>query len=322
MTLATAALAVLLGSCATRCGSEADTTPGRPRGGKDARGDACVDGKRAISHIERLIGLGPRHVGTPGAEKARQMIFGALRDAGLEPVRHDFVALTPHPELARVELANITADIPGAGEKLVIVGGHFDGKLLPGVDFPGANDGGSSTGLLLELARCLKRDPPPCGVRLAFFDGEEAVVKWSDSDGMYGSKQMAAELKAKGEHTRIAAMVNVDMIGDKRLKLYRESQSTPWVFAALERAAARLGHAELFRGPRGAIEDDHVPFLRIGVPAANLIDLNFGPGWDQNSYWHTEKDTIDKLSPDSIAAVGAIVIEALPDLCTGPQRAE
>jgi Zn-dependent M28 family amino/carboxypeptidase len=107
------------------------------------------------------------------------------------------------------------------------------------------------------------------------------------------------------------------MIGDKRLRLYREALSTPWVFAALERAAIRLGHGELFRGQRGAVDDDHVPFLKIGVPAANLIDLSFGPGWNSNSYWHTAKDTVDKISPDSMAAVGAIVVEALPDLCAG-----
>lgn len=314
-TLAAIVSAVLLGSCAIRCGGEADTTP--PAGKGDRPGAGCVDGTRALGHIERLLALGPRHAGTPGAERARKLIADTLRRTGLEPRRHDFTALTPHPELKRVELANISADISGPGDKLVVIGGHFDGKLLPGVDFQGANDGGSSTGLLLELARCLEQRRPPCGVRLVFFDGEEAIVEWSDSDGLYGSKHMATELKSSREHQRIAAMVNVDMIGDKRLRLYRETQSTPWVFAALERAAVRLGHGELFRGPRGGIEDDHVPFLRIGIPAANLIDLQFGPGWDSNSYWHTAEDTLDKISPDSMAAIGEIVLAALPDLCAG-----
>jgi len=321
-TLPTIALAALLGSCAIRCGSDGDTAPKNPSGGAVSQPGSCVDGARAIVHIERLLSLGPRHAGAPGAEQARKLITGVLGEIGVEPKRHDFTALTPHPELGRVELANITAQFSGPGEKLVLIGGHFDGKLLPDIEFQGANDGGSSTGLLLELARCFKQNPPPCGVRLAFFDGEEALVKWSDSDGLFGSKHMATQLKASGEYKQIAAMVNLDMIGDKRLKLYRESQSTPWVFAALERAAVRLGLGELFRGPRGGIEDDHVPFLKIGVPAANLIDLQYGPGWKSNGYWHTAKDTIDKISPDSIAAIGAIVIEALPDLCAGAPTAE
>jgi hypothetical protein len=320
--LPTIALAALLGSCAIRCGSDADTTPKQGPEVADAPGGGCVDGKRALTHIERLVSLGPRHAGTPGAEKARQLIIDTLGELGLEPKRQDFTALTPHPDLPRVELANITAQISGPGDKLVLIGGHFDGKLLPGIEFKGANDGGSSTALLLELARCLKQSPPPCGVRIAFFDGEEALVKWSDSDGLFGSKHMATQLKASGEHEKIAAMVNLDMIGDKRLRLYRETQSTQWVFTALERAAIRLGHGELFRGPRGAIDDDHVPFLRIGIPAANLIDLKFGPGWDSNSYWHTAKDTVDKVSPDSMAAIGAIVVEALPDLCAGKPGAD
>jgi hypothetical protein len=313
-------IAVLIGSCAIRCGSDSGTTPSSgsgDRGGGEADTASCLDGQRAFGHIERLLAHGPRHAGTQGLEQARRQILYSLRQIGLEPQRHDFEALTPHPVLKRVSLANITADVPGSGQGTVIVGGHFDGKLIDGVVFQGANDGGSSTGLLLEIARCLKQHPPPCTVRLAFFDGEEALVEWSDSDGLYGSKHMPAQLKASDEHRRIAAMVNLDMIGDKRLRLYRESQSTPWVFDALERAARRLGHGELFGGPRGAIEDDHVPFLEIGIPAANLIDLKFGQGWNSNSYWHTDRDTLDKISPDNMVAIGQVVIGALPRLCRG-----
>jgi hypothetical protein len=313
-------VAVLFGSCAIRCGRDAPTPPlpkaDQPPPGA-SQGAACVDGGRALSHIERLLTLGPRHAGAPGAEKTRQLIAGALEAIGLKPQLHRFTALTPHPELKQVAMANVTAEIDSTGEKLVIIGGHFDGKLIDGVEFKGANDGGSSTGLLLEIARCLVQNPPPCDARLAFFDGEEALLSWSDADGLYGSKRMAADLKAAGEHERVSAMVNIDMIGDKRLRLYRESLSTPWVFAALERAAKRLGHGQLFRGPRGAIEDDHLPFLKIGIPAANLIDLKYGPGWSSNSYWHTDQDTLDKISPASMTAIGQIVIEALPELCQG-----
>ncbi|HUT78909.1 MAG TPA: M28 family peptidase [Polyangia bacterium] len=284
---------------------------------------SCIDGERALGHIERLVALGPRHAGTPGLEQARQLIIDTLRGFGLSPKRHDFTARTPHPELAEVPMANISVDFPAVrasdpDAKMVLIGGHFDGKLLTGVEFKGANDGGSSTGLLLELARCLAAHPPPVPVRLAWFDGEESILEWSDSDSLYGSKRMAYELVSSGEHRRIAAAVIVDMVGDPNLRIERETLSTPWVMAVLRRSASRLGYGELMRGRQTGIEDDHVPLLRIGVPAAVLIDLQYGPGWDSNAWWHTAKDDLDRVSPASMAAVGRIVLEALPDLPAGP----
>jgi hypothetical protein len=328
----TAALAVAavtaLASCAVRCARDegrppsAGKAPAAPAEASTLAG--CVDGRRALVHIEQLIALGPRHAGTPGLERARQLILDTLRGFGLEPRRHDFTARTPHPDLPEVPMANITVDFPAAGGagdpegRFVLVGGHFDGKLLPGVEFKGANDGGSSTGLLLELARCMARHPPPVPVRLAWFDGEESILEWSDSDSLYGSKRMAYELVSSGEHRRVAAVVIVDMIGDPNLRIEREALSTPWVRSAIDRAASRLGHAQLLRGRRSSIEDDHVPFLNIGVPAAVLIDLQYGPGWDSNAWWHTAMDDLERVSPDSMAAVGRIVVEALPALFAGP----
>jgi hypothetical protein len=314
--------ALLLASCALRCGKEGGAIDAPAAAAAPRNAVTCVDGRRALAHIERLVALGPRHAGAPGAESSRELILDTLRGFGLEPKRHDFTALTPHPQLPRVPMANITVDLPGPGKRKVLLGGHFDGKIIDGVEFRGANDGGSSTGLLLEMARCLVEHPPPAPVRIAFFDGEEALVDWSDSDSLYGSKNLAAELKASGEHEQFAAAVVVDMIGDKRLKVFRERLSTPWVFQTLERTARRLGHGELLTGPRAAIEDDHVPFQRIGIPAAVLIDLKFGPGWDSNAYWHTAEDTIDKVSADSMTAIGRIVLGSLAELAAGAPTGE
>jgi glutaminyl-peptide cyclotransferase len=200
------------------------------------------------------------------------------------------------------------------------LGGHFDGKILEGVDFKGANDGGSSTALLLEMAGALSKKAPPCPVRIVFFDGEEALVDWNDADSRYGSKHMASELKSSGDWKYIAAVVIVDMIGDKHLRLVREHASDMWVFGTLEKTATRLGLDAPFKGEQGLIEDDHIPFLQIGIPAAVLIDLHFGPGWNSNAYWHTEKDTVDKLSPDSIETIGEIVLASLPALCIGQNK--
>jgi Zn-dependent M28 family amino/carboxypeptidase len=214
-------------------------------------------------------------------------------------------------------MANVTVDVAGSGPGKVLLGAHFDGKLLEGLRFVGANDGGSSAALLLELARCLVAHPPPCTVTLAFFDGEEALVEWSDRDSLYGSKNLALELRASGALREVRAMVLVDMIGDADLHLFRETLSTPWVQQILMEAALSAGHGELWSGPRGAIEDDHLPFLQSGVPAAVMIDLNYGPKGGGNDYWHTEEDTLDKLSPDSLQAVGETLLHALPKLCQG-----
>jgi Zn-dependent M28 family amino/carboxypeptidase len=280
-----------------------------------------VDGERALEHVRKIIAFGPRHAGTEGAEKTRAYILETLRGYGLEPRRHDFKAYTPHPALKEVMMANLSVDIPGPGERTVLVGGHFDGKLLEGITFEGANDGGSSTALVLELARVLSTAPPPCPVRLVFFDGEEALLEWTDSDSRYGSKHMAGELKVSGEIDRLAAVVIVDMIGDARLKLLRDTKSTPWVMGVLEGNARRLGHGAIFDGRRAYIDDDHTPFLQLGIPAAVLIDLDFGPGWQSNAYWHTEKDSVDKLSPRSIEIVGQVVLASLGELARGAANA-
>jgi glutaminyl-peptide cyclotransferase len=312
-------LAVLTSSCGLRCGEarpgEGAASPGAERPALP-EAVSCIDGERAMGFVRRMVAVGARPPGSPGAEAVRALIETELKEIGLAPVRAGFTAYTPHPELPKVAFANISADLPGPG-KTVILGGHFDAKLLAGIDFVGANDGGSSTGTLLEIARCLKEHGSPSAVRLAFFDGEEALASWSDADGLYGSKRMAAELAASQERGRIAAMVNVDMIGDRDLGLVRETLSTPWVLGALERSAERQGAGALFSGPRAAIEDDHLPFLRIGVPAADLIDFEYGSTSGANDYWHTAADTADKLSAASLAAVGRIVVGALAELSSG-----
>jgi Zn-dependent M28 family amino/carboxypeptidase len=304
------------------CAVEQQTTApqAEPAGPTPGLGEAagCIDGERALEHIGNIIALGPRHAGAPGAEQTRTYILSRLTSAGLEPRRHDFIALTPHPDLPRVEMANIAVDIAGPGDKGVLLGGHFDGKLIEGVDFQGANDGGSSTALLLEMARCLAIHPPAQPVRLVFFDGEEALVRWSENDSLYGSKWMAGQLKSSGEVSKFSAAVIVDMIGDKRLQLFRDRLSTPWVYATLAKQAQRLGYHSLLGGPLTSIEDDHIPLKEVGIPAAVLIDLAFGPGWQSNAYWHTSSDTIDKVSAASIEAVGQIVLTSLDSLASGP----
>jgi Zn-dependent M28 family amino/carboxypeptidase len=144
-----------------------------------------------------------------------------------------------------------------------------------------------------------------------FFDGEEAFVQWSEQDSLYGSRHLAAKWKADGTAARIGAFILLDMIGDADLELLQDSNSTPWLRDQIWKTAARLGYARHFLNREAAFEDDHLPFVRAGVPAVDLIDLSYGSG---NRYWHTTEDTLDKLSPRSLQIVGEVVLETIAEL--------
>ena len=279
---------------------------------------ACLNGEMAMTHVQELVSFAPRHVGTEGHRKSQQYIVDTLTGMGLTPLRQKFTAHTPHPDYPEVQMENISVRFDGDTPRRVIVSGHYDGKIIEEGTFYGANDGGSSTGLLLEMARCLKKFPPTESVELVFFDGEEALVEWSDSDSLYGSKHFVETLMATSDNKNIAALVNMDMIGDTRLAFVDERNSTAWVFGALKKTASELGYAALFAGPAASVSDDHIPFLTVKIPSADLIDFSYGPGWQSNSYWHTDQDNMAHISGESMRKTGQIVLSALPRLIAGP----
>jgi glutaminyl-peptide cyclotransferase len=184
-----------------------------------------------------------------------------------------------------------------------MIGSHYDTKWFAYFTFVVANDGGSSTALLLQLARELAKVPREFTYWLTFFDGEEARATWTSTDSLYGSRHLAGELARTAQLPR--AMLLVDMIGDKNLGIRREGHSTRWLTDIVWATAHRLGHRRHFLDAVLAVEDDHAPFLRAGVPAALLIDFDYPP-------WHTAADTLDKVSAQSLAIVGEVVREALP----------
>jgi Zn-dependent M28 family amino/carboxypeptidase len=260
------------------------------------------DGGRALRHVERLVAIGPRPSGSPGAEKARQYVASELKRASVETRVQAFDAETPH---GPVKMANVIAVLPGRRPDVIMIAGHYDTKLFKEFRFVGANDGGSSTALLLELARVLARRPRELTYWLVFFDGEEARETWTDRDSLYGSRHLAAELARTGRLPR--AMLLVDMIGDRNLGIRREGHSTPWLTDLVWAAARRLRYDAHFLPDTLVVEDDHVPFLRAGVPAALLIDFDYPP-------WHTPGDTPDKVSAESLRIVGEVLLDALPTL--------
>jgi len=262
---------------------------------------ARFDGLAALQHVSRLVELGPRPAGSPANARARDYIASELRKLGVETRLETFTADTPHGKLA---MANVVAVLPGRRREAILIGGHYDTKWFRDIVFVGANDGGSSAGLVLELARALaSAGQREYTYRLAFFDGEEARGTWTSTDSLYGSRHMVERLRSAGALPR--AMLLVDMIGDRDLNIRREALSTPALIEILWTSARRLGHGHLFLDETISVEDDHAPFLRAGVPAALLIDFDYPP-------WHTAADTLDKVSAQSLQVVGDVVLDALP----------
>lgn len=265
---------------------------------------AVFSGQNALSHVVALTQFGPRVPGTPEHIRMQKYIQAALESWKLKPELDNFSARTP---VGKIPMCNIIARIAGKSDRAVIVAGHYDTKRTPGTRFVGANDGGSSTGFLLELARVLARGPRrDLGVWIAFLDGEEPLAgEWTTADSLYGSKRMAQRLRDSGQAGQVEAVIVVDMIGDRQLDLLRDINSTGWLNSMVREVAAGLGLGHAFGSLSTAIEDDHLPFLAIGLPAVDLIDFNYGPN---NSYWHTSKDSSDKLSAKSLETVGRIVL--------------
>lgn len=281
------------------------------------------DAERAWSDLEALVDFGPRPAGSAELEECRRYIEKRLRELGLEPRRETFTQeSTP---VGPVTFHNLLADLPGTprateeGEQpapIVYLASHYDTKLLPEGRFVGANDGGSSTAALLELARVLKSSGPrPVTYRLAFFDGEEPFrERWLDPDNTYGSRYHARQLQLSEEFDQVRAMVLLDMVGDRHLRLWRDTYSSRELLRIFMDAARQEGLGLYFTGASLPVRDDHLPFLEIGIPAVDLIDLDYGPESRNNDWWHTPEDTLENCSQQSLAVVGRILLAGLPVL--------
>lgn len=264
---------------------------------------AEFSGASAYSYTQKAVAFGPRPPGSEAIAKLRDYLKAELRKSGAQLIDDRFPAQTPS---GPVMMENVIAKFPGSSGRALVVTGHYDTKPMAG--FVGANDGGSSTGLLLELARSLAGRKFKDDIYLVFFDGEEAFRFWTATDSLYGSRHLSERWATEGLLQKVKALINVDMIGDKSLVIVNESYSTASLRTLVWRVANDLGYGRHFGNDAGAIEDDHVPFLRRGVPSLDLIDFDYGPG---NQWWHTIADTMDKLSPASFEATGRVVLESL-----------
>jgi glutaminyl-peptide cyclotransferase len=265
-------------------------------------------GSASLSLTQKAVAVGPRPSGSDSLLKLRTWLLKELKPLGPQIDVDNFTAQTP---AGPVEMANIIAKFPGGSGKALVISGHYDTKSIPMVNFVGANDGGSSTGFLLEVAHSLPHEKQKDDIYLVWFDGEEAVGQWSESDSRYGSRHLAQKWTLDGTLSRVKAMINVDMIGDKDLSIVNDDNSSRSLRDLIWQIAKKLGYEKHFQGQGAGIDDDHLPFVSAGVNAIDLIDFSYGP---QNSYWHTEKDTADKLSARSFQIVGDVVMKAIGEL--------
>lgn len=263
---------------------------------------ADFSGASAFEFTRQVVAFGPRPSGSEANRKLQAYILSHVKQDDCEVTEDAFTARNLAG--AAIAMRNIIAKFPGKGGRAIVITGHFDTKYFPGRKFVGANDGASSTALLLELARVLNHQPPIDDVYLVWFDGEEAFGEWTDTDSVYGSRHLAERWRRDGTLKRIKALINVDMIGDKRLGLQQDSNSTASLTKLVWRTAAELGYKAYFLDQTLAMDDDHMPFVKLGVPALDLIDFDYPP-------WHKDSDTLDKVSAHSLEIVGTVVMEVV-----------
>lgn len=275
---------------------------------------AAFDGERAFEHVRRMVEMGPRPAGSAELARTRAYIVGELQSAGLKVTTDEWDARTP---VGPRRMVNVIAELPGKSQDAIIVASHYDTKPLKGFRFVGANDGGSSTGTLIEIARAIadSKQQPALTYRFVFFDGEEAFCDgWEECktpdgqpDNTYGSRRFVARLQEQGQKDRVRAMILLDMMGYKNLKLARDEMGTPGLSDIIWQTGKEIGYGNIFvDGEEPVGGDDHEPFLRAGVHAVDLIQLTGYP------YWHQATDTLDKISSKSLQAVGETVIASLP----------
>lgn len=314
-------LAIVALACAMGCSAEGNKSNAGVPGSVAAAGPVTApqdkaptpqqtggfDGQRAYNYTAKLVSFGPRPSGSDAIKKTQDYISSELRVDGCQTDDDNFNAQTP---VGNIAMKNIVAKVPGTGKDVILLLTHYDTKRLD--NFVGAEDGGSSTGLMLEMARLLCGKKQPVAIWMAFLDGEEAVnPQWGDDDHTYGSRQMAANLELTGQSKNVKAVILVDMIGQKGLRIPKESTSTAWLTDLIWSTAAKLGYQNVFVSESGSVDDDHDPFLAKGISSVDIIDLN---DYINEGYWHTAQDTMDKISPKSLAIVGHVVLVSVDEL--------
>ena len=275
----------------------------------------AFDSDRAMQYVKDIVNFGPRPLGSANHKKVEDYISSRLKGDQVE----DDVFTADTPE-GKFPVHNIIAKYPGTKDGIIVIASHYDTNYpLRNTSYVGANDGGSSSGLLLEFANQLRgKTRDGYSVWLVWDDAEEAM-KPDGSGGLpnempfsenslYGITHLAEKWQADGTLKKVKAFLLADMIGDADLNIDRDLNSTPWLEDVVGEAAKRHGYQSHFFARTNQVGDDHLPFMKRGVPCADLIDFTYGYN---DVFWHTPQDTIDKLSPNSLEIVGTVMLETV-----------
>ena len=261
---------------------------------------------RAMQYVKEIVALGPRPIGSANHKKVENYILAHLKGDDVEQDSFDI-----HPTEGTFPVRNIIAKFPGTRDGIIVIASHYDTNWpLRNTSYIGANDGASSSALLLEIANQLRgKKLEGYSIWLLWDDAEESMkLPWDDPESLYGVRHLAEKWQTDGTLKKIKAFILEDMIGDADLNIEHDANSTPWLEDIILRAATQLGYQSHFFARTMGVTDDHMPFVERGVPSADLIDFDYGYN---DVFWHTTDDTVDKLSPKSLEIVGTVTLEAV-----------
>ena len=298
-----------LTSCA-QAAAPADPAPkvtSTPTGAEGTAEDPPdFNASRAMQYLKEIVAYGPRPIGSENHKKVENYILSHLKGDNVEQDAFEI-----NTSEGKFPVHNIIAKFPGTREGIIVIASHYDTNWpLRTTSYVGANDGASSSALLLEITNQLrgkKRDG--YSVWLLWDDAEESIkLPWDDPESLYGVWHLAEKWEKDGTLKKIKAFLLEDMIGDANLNIERDTNSTAWMEDVIHEAATRMGYQSHFFGRTISVSDDHLPFVQRGVPCADLIDLDYGYN---NVFHHTTQDTVDKLSPKSLSIVGTVTLETM-----------
>jgi len=310
-----AIIATILSAALLGCEAASTAAPADQAGAGATPSAATFDSSKAWEHLRQMVLLGPRPAGSEALRQTRAYITRQLAAAGLTIEEQPFVAQTPN---GPINMVNLIARLPGKRTDRILLTGHYDTKLFKEFAFVGASDGASSAAMLIELARVLKNRPREYTYEFVWFDGEEAVcLGWDDCgrpgapDNTYGSRYYVDAARKANALTSVKAMILLDMVGAKDLKLLKDvGMSANWLIDLFWSTARKMGHAATFVDQNYPIGgDDHEPFFNAGIPSLDLIDLDH-----YAAQWHTKDDDLAHVSARSLQIVGDVVLAALPDV--------
>jgi Zn-dependent M28 family amino/carboxypeptidase len=273
----------------------------------------AFNSRQAYAYTAEVAGFGERWPGSPGHKKTEDLIHQALQKDGAQIEADDFVAATPRGPIAVHNIIgkfNVSAN---PNQDIFVLAGHYDTLFKPG--FIGANDGASSTAVLLAFADALARQKTRMQIWLVWTDLEEAIHSFGGADGLYGSRHLAGRLAANGMISRIRGLFLLDMIGDQDLNVARETGSSGWLQHFIAQAANQLGYGRYFFQYETNIIDDHNSFIQVGIPAVDVVDAQYGRMgiiFDaMGEFHHSNNDTMDKVSQHSLEVVGRTILLTL-----------